>query len=165
MGDPNARINALSAQGSIAHDVGECFRPECITEAGLDTPITVAEVQLPRELDLKDVLNVCCATQEAGETRSYTLQTFNCYFFSIALQPCLTRLIANWEDTITNSHETWKTDIKATAELLLGVDPRKQPLLRACFILSLHPSPSSTMIQNAFYINTQDLFVFLHHKK
>ncbi|KAG8760780.1 hypothetical protein FRC11_014948 [Ceratobasidium sp. 423] len=132
-GDPNARAHALSLEGSVAHDLAQCFRPDDLAKAHLDTSSIVSEVHLPRELDLKDVLNICRAIQETGRTRNYTLQTFNCYFFSLALQCCLTRLVADWEDTIP--YDTWRSGIQDAADSLLDINPREQPLLHAYSIL------------------------------
>jgi hypothetical protein len=97
MGDPNARFDALSAQGSVAHDVAQCFPPDKHSEACLDVSDVVAEVTFLRRLDLLDVLRVCRAIHEGERTCNYTLQSFNCYFFALAIQSVLTRLVAGWK--------------------------------------------------------------------
>ncbi|CAE6530107.1 unnamed protein product [Rhizoctonia solani] len=96
MGDPDARFDALSQRGSVAYDMMQCFQSE--NEAYLTTSDVVAEVTLPCTFDLMDILKICRAIHEGGKTRNYTLQVFNCYFFSLAIQVCLTRLVAHWED-------------------------------------------------------------------
>ncbi|CEL58616.1 hypothetical protein RSOLAG1IB_12160 [Rhizoctonia solani AG-1 IB] len=157
-GDPNARINALSSQGSVAHDLMQCFRPSRIVEAKLCTSDVLAEVCVSNEFDLKDVLNICRAIQEVGKSRNYTLQTFNCYFFSLALQCCLTRLVVDWEHIIP--HEVRRSKIKEVFNLLVDIDPIMQPLLRAHSIL--HPHSWSTQkflddVQRSFYKLTSEI--------
>ncbi|CAE7159675.1 unnamed protein product [Rhizoctonia solani] len=105
MGDPDARFDALSPRGSVAHDIAQCFRPDELDQACLDSSEIIAKVELPYEYDLIDVLKICRAIHEGEETRNYTLQVFNCYFFSLAIQVCLTRLVADWEDQ--ESSERW----------------------------------------------------------
>ncbi|CAE7193528.1 unnamed protein product [Rhizoctonia solani] len=98
MGDPNARFDALSPRGAVAYDMAQSFRPDELELACLESSDIVAEVELAEDLDLIDVLKVCRAIHEGEKTRNYTLQVFNCYFFSLAIQVCLTRLVARWED-------------------------------------------------------------------
>lgn len=109
MGDPNARLDALLPQGSVAHDVAQCFRLENIADACLGTSDLVAEVTFPRQLDLLDVLLVCRAIHEGEKTCNYTLEIFNCYFFALAIQSALTRLVANWGVLI--SQDDWSSSI------------------------------------------------------
>ncbi|CAE6421089.1 unnamed protein product [Rhizoctonia solani] len=111
MGDPDARFDALSPRGSVAHDMAQCFRPDELDQASLDTSDVVAEVELPCDFDLMDVLKICRAIHEGEKTRNYTLQVFNCYFFSLAIQVCLTRLVAHWEDQ--QLFERWLSQINA----------------------------------------------------
>ncbi|CAE6509056.1 unnamed protein product [Rhizoctonia solani] len=94
MGDPNARFDALSTQGSIAHDVAQVFPSYECKEAMLETSEIIVEFKFPCQLDLKLVLNICRALHEGEKTRNYTLRGFNCYFFALTLQSCLTRWIA-----------------------------------------------------------------------
>ncbi|KAG8726735.1 hypothetical protein FRC11_014604, partial [Ceratobasidium sp. 423] len=96
MGDPNARFNAITPRGSIAHDMAQTFQD--MNEACLETSDIVAEITLPVEFDIMDVLKICRAIHEGEKTRNYTLQVYNCWFFSLAIQVCLARLIAHWED-------------------------------------------------------------------
>lgn len=105
MGDRNARFDALSSHGSVAHDVAQCYRPENIEGASLNTSEIVTEIVFPRKLDLIDVLKICRAIHEGEKTRNYTLLGFNCYFFSLAIQCCLARLVTEWEKIIP--HQVW----------------------------------------------------------
>jgi hypothetical protein len=110
MGDPDARFDALRSQGSIAHDIAQYFPPDKLSEACLGTSDIVAEITFPHRLDIIDVLRVCRAIHEGEKTRNYTLQCFNCYFFAIAIQSVLTRLVAGWGETFTL--ETWRSGLQ-----------------------------------------------------
>ncbi|EUC55597.1 hypothetical protein RSOL_124260, partial [Rhizoctonia solani AG-3 Rhs1AP] len=129
MGDPDARFDALSPRGSVAHDMAQCFRPDELDQACLGSSDIVAEVELPCDFDLMDVLKICRSIHEGEKTRNYTLQVFNCYFFSLAIQVCLTRLVAHWEDQAL--FQKWLSEIN-TGVLALPVtfQPFVNPSLR-----------------------------------
>ncbi|KAL5632006.1 hypothetical protein ACGC1H_000134 [Rhizoctonia solani] len=118
MGDPDARFNALTAQGSLAHDFAQVFTMHAnqAKEAGLETSEMIAETTFPSPLDLKDVLNICRAIHEGEKTRSYTLQGYNCYFFALALQCCLVRLLAQWDSS--KLFGTWPCQLEETISQL-----------------------------------------------
>ncbi|KAG8746058.1 hypothetical protein FRC11_012869, partial [Ceratobasidium sp. 423] len=117
MGDPDARFNALSQQGSVAYDMIQSFQSE--NEAYLMTSDVIAEVTLPCIFDIVDVLKICRAIHEGGKTRQYTLRVLNCYFFSLAIQVCLTRLVAHWEDKALCG--TWLAQVEEGVQALTGV--------------------------------------------
>ncbi|KDN33663.1 hypothetical protein RSAG8_13247, partial [Rhizoctonia solani AG-8 WAC10335] len=116
MGDPNARFDALSHEGSIAYDMAQCFRLDEIDKACLLTSDVIAEVTLPCTFDIMDMLKICQAIHEGTKTRNYTLQVLNCYFFSISIQACLTRLVVHWEDK--DLVTTWLSQVKEGVEAL-----------------------------------------------
>lgn len=99
MGDPDARFDTLSPQGSIAHDFAQSFQPDELLYANLDSSDIIAEVVFPCTFDLKDILIICRAIQEGEKTCNYTLRSFNCYFFALAIQSALARLATDWENT------------------------------------------------------------------
>ncbi|KAG8711295.1 hypothetical protein FRC08_016062 [Ceratobasidium sp. 394] len=104
MGDPEARFDAISANGSTAYDMAQSFANDRSPAACLSTSDVVARVEFPRELDLMDVLRICRAIHEGEKTHNYTLQSYNCYFFTLAIQAVLTRLVAGWEEF---TPDTW----------------------------------------------------------
>lgn len=150
MGDPDARSDALSPQGSVAQDIAQCFRKEDIADAHLDTSEIVAEIVLPqhyRYLDILDVLKTCRAIHEDERIHNYTLRGFNCHFFSLAIQCCLTRLVAGWEGISLNP--TWTAALHTAVDSLPNSysalsDARDQIplLLRACFAADPSKAPS-----------------------
>ncbi|EUC63148.1 hypothetical protein RSOL_481390 [Rhizoctonia solani AG-3 Rhs1AP] len=101
MGDPDSRFDALSAEGSLAHDSAQMFpsHPDQAKAAELETSDIIAEITLPIEIDLKHVLYICRALHEGEKTRSYTLQVYNCYFLSLTLQCCLVRRSTRWDSS------------------------------------------------------------------
>ncbi|CUA76229.1 phosphatidylinositol 4-kinase [Rhizoctonia solani] len=137
-GDPNARLNALTARGSVALDTVQSFRPENISEAALDTSDVIAEIHFPRAFDLKDVLNICRAIHEGDKTRNYTLASFNCFFFALAIQCCLTRFVARWEEMMLGSTlvEELYTAIDAFPALFHDSQHSPPAFLRAYSILN-----------------------------
>lgn len=121
MGDRYARIEALGPHGTAAHDIAQCFRPEEISEAHLERSDVIAEITFPETLDLIDVLRVCRAIQEGEKTCSYTLLSSNCYFFCLAIQACLTRLVADWR--VEDPSGDWVSALKNAPDLLFGASP------------------------------------------
>lgn len=142
MGHPYARIEALSAQGTTAHDIARCFRPKQIPEADLGGSDIIAEVTFPQPLDLIDVLRVCRAIQEGEKTCNYTLLSSNCYFFCLAIQACLTRLVADWriQSPSDDLVSVWKDSLNTLGDTLSLAGRQKAPLLRVYSMFSLSTS-------------------------
>ncbi|KAH7332602.1 hypothetical protein B0J17DRAFT_722139 [Rhizoctonia solani] len=134
MGDPNARLDALNHQRSVAHDMIHSFKPEDIDQAYLTTLDPIAEITPPCAFDLMDVLKICQAIYEGGKTRNYTLNVLKCYSFSLAIQIYLTRLVAHWEDQ--DLFATWLSQIQQGADAL--ADSFQSPETRA----QLHYEPT-----------------------
>ncbi|KEP54689.1 hypothetical protein V565_013620 [Rhizoctonia solani 123E] len=141
MGNPNARLNALATQGSVAQDIAQCFGSE--SEAHLESSELISETTLPCKFEIQDVLKICRAIKEGEKTRNYTLQVYNCYFFSIAIQACLTRFIAHWEDK--ECFEAWLLKVDEAIDELTKADrafssprssPYHHPLFRVTSIIS-----------------------------
>ncbi|KAG8724867.1 hypothetical protein FRC09_013035 [Ceratobasidium sp. 395] len=110
MGDPNARFEAISAEGTIAFDIAQSFSHDKLSEACLDTLDVVVKITFPCMLDLMDVLRICRAMHEGEKTCKYTLQGFNCYFFALAVQTILTAQIRKWRTDLM--HEAWLSLVK-----------------------------------------------------
>ncbi|KAF8606217.1 hypothetical protein BDV93DRAFT_521060 [Ceratobasidium sp. AG-I] len=101
-GDPDARTEALTEQGSLAHDLAEILPTEHL--AVLDEISDVLEeVSFPCELDLMDVLEICYNIQRDKQTRTYTLQRYNCYFFCWCVLLLLVRKVTPWENGLSFS--------------------------------------------------------------
>ncbi|KAG9119097.1 hypothetical protein FRC07_006061, partial [Ceratobasidium sp. 392] len=103
MGDPSARVEAISPQGTSAYDIIQWF-PSCDSPgARLEDTDTVAIIKFPDFFDLMDVLRICRAIHEGENTCNYTLQGFNCYFFALAIQVILTALVRNREKALSKA--------------------------------------------------------------
>lgn len=96
MGDPTARIEAITENGTKAHDV---IKLHPLTElAGLDeSSDTVMEIRFAGQVDLIHVLAICYAIKQNERSKQYTLQRYNCYFFSWTVILLLARRTAKWE--------------------------------------------------------------------
>ncbi|KAG9092674.1 hypothetical protein FS749_015530 [Ceratobasidium sp. UAMH 11750] len=105
LGDPDRSFDAIGKEGIVAHNIAQIFPPNKLSNAHLDTSDVVTEITFPYSLDLKIVLLVCRAMQEGERTGNYTLQVFNCYFFALAIQAALTRLVADWGHALGD--EAW----------------------------------------------------------
>ncbi|KAG9119107.1 hypothetical protein FRC07_006040, partial [Ceratobasidium sp. 392] len=114
MGDPNARFEAIRAQGTVAYDMAQSFLPDEFANACLDTSDIVARITFPAPLDLMDVLRICRAIHEGEKTCNYTLQGFNCYFFALAIQAVLTALVRKWEKNFTG----WRLGVEEGLSVL-----------------------------------------------
>lgn len=138
MGDPYARTEALHPQGTAARDIAQSFQPEEIQTACLDSSDIVTQVALPCVLGLIDVLRICRAIQEGEKTCSYTLSSSNCYFFCLAIQAVLTRLVASW--TIPrppgNCSSSVLNSVNALTDTLSAPDDHKPLLLRIYSVVS-----------------------------
>ncbi|KAH7327655.1 hypothetical protein B0J17DRAFT_722648 [Rhizoctonia solani] len=134
MGDPEAPFDAPSPRVSFAHDMAQCFRPDELDQACLDSSNIIAEIELPLDFELMHVLKICRAVQKEEKTRNYTPQIFNCSFLSLAIQVCLTRLVTHWEDQ--DSIEMWLAQVhdgiaalSDTSQPLPNTSSRNEPVL------------------------------------
>ncbi|CUA76331.1 hypothetical protein RSOLAG22IIIB_06210 [Rhizoctonia solani] len=125
----------------------QCFRPEDIDQACLSSSDVVAKIILPYEFESMDMLKICRAIHKETKTRNYTLQIFNCYFFSLTIQAFLTRLITQWEDK--HFFTSWLSQVaygievlgkpSQTPAALIPTKPNCEPaLFRLYSILSPH---------------------------
>ncbi|KAG9079766.1 hypothetical protein FRC06_007489, partial [Ceratobasidium sp. 370] len=136
LGDPNASFNAISPQGIVAHDVIQSFPRDKISDACLESSDVVAKITFPRHFDLKIVLLICRAMQEGEKTCNYTLQVFNCYFFALAIQAALTRLVADWRDPFMD--KTWHLGLERGLSDLSGLYKTAVPGNQQPFMLRAH---------------------------
>lgn len=59
----------------------------------------LAEIEFTSSFDLRDILAICYGISSNRSAHRYTLQQFNCYFFSWAITLSLTRSRAGWEQS------------------------------------------------------------------
>ncbi|KAF8606235.1 hypothetical protein BDV93DRAFT_363852 [Ceratobasidium sp. AG-I] len=125
-GDPGARTDALTEQGSVAYDVAEILPIEHLAVFDSASDL-LEEVRFPHEQDLMDVLEICYSIQQDWQTRTYTLQRYNCYFFCWCVLLLLTRKFALWEETLSDT--IWDRTIQQLESDLSKAAPTDQDSL------------------------------------
>ncbi|KAF8672816.1 hypothetical protein RhiXN_01313 [Rhizoctonia solani] len=93
-GDPNVPTNTLRSEGSEAYDT--------IHEvAGIDEINSTSECLMELcpngKIDLSFILSICCSIRSDPKTQRYTLQRFNCYFFSWTITSIVARHSVSWD--------------------------------------------------------------------
>ncbi|KAG9113179.1 hypothetical protein FRC07_007813, partial [Ceratobasidium sp. 392] len=136
MGDPDARFEAISTEGTVACDIAQSFPRDWSPNAHLDTSDVVARITFPSPFDLLDMLRICRAIHEGEKTCNYTLQSYNCYFFALAIQAVLTALIRGWDERLTKT--TWRSAVKRELSTLSSLYESSQTSQQQPFILRLY---------------------------
>ncbi|KAF8597891.1 hypothetical protein BDV93DRAFT_561848 [Ceratobasidium sp. AG-I] len=93
--DPTQPLTAVGTAGTEAFDYIQSLDNNL--QGSTKGASLVAEITLSRAFDLRDVLAICSAIHEQPNTRRYTLQQYNCYFFCWAIILLLARRSASWE--------------------------------------------------------------------
>lgn len=91
--DPMHQFESIGPNGTAAYDfiqTCESYTAEFASNEQHKSDI-VAEIEFPSTRDLRDVLAICYGISSHKTARRYTLQQFNCYFFSWAIILCLVR--------------------------------------------------------------------------
>ncbi|KAF8597161.1 hypothetical protein BDV93DRAFT_562620 [Ceratobasidium sp. AG-I] len=137
-GDPDARTDALTEQGSAAHNLAEILPANQL--ATFDTTSDLLEeIRFPQEIDIMDVLEICYNIQQDKQTRTYTLQRYNCYFFCWCVLLLLTRKLALWEKTLLG---IWDRTIQQLESDLFKAAPTDQDSL--VFLLCRWLAPNTS---------------------
>ncbi|KAF8606223.1 hypothetical protein BDV93DRAFT_604730 [Ceratobasidium sp. AG-I] len=138
-GDPDARADAITEEGSVAHDSAEILSPNQL--AVLDkTSDILEEFAFLHEQDIMDVLEICYNIQQDRQTRAYTLQRYNCYFFCWCTLLLLTRKASHWEIVI--SETTWDQTIRQLESDLSKAAPADEDSLVFLLCRWLEPNTS-----------------------
>ncbi|CAE6470281.1 unnamed protein product [Rhizoctonia solani] len=117
--DIEHRIEAIRNQGTTAFDFIQTIDPGLPpdpehTELSIvdDTNVELlAQITFPRMFDLVDVLAICFGMHKHPQAKNYTLQQFNCYFFSWTIILCLARRAADWNAVVRNHTEALCQDV------------------------------------------------------
>ncbi|KAG8734815.1 hypothetical protein FRC10_011399 [Ceratobasidium sp. 414] len=132
--DPSQQLASIGDGGTEAFDYIKSSNDD-FQVVTRDSSL-VAEVTLPRAFDLYDVLAICSALSEHERAHRYTLQQFNCYFFSWAIILMLARRAANWESIFLGHLGSVKETILRS---LATTDPTKEAKL-ALILSAAHDS-------------------------
>lgn len=115
MGDPDAPTKAVTRTGSVAYDIVQYFVKLELEKVDEESDV-VAEIEFSCEFDLLDILSICYAIQQDNEAKQYTLQRYNCYFFSWTIMSCLTRSSSRLDQIFTESG--WETTVRTSSRML-----------------------------------------------
>ncbi|CAE6480811.1 unnamed protein product [Rhizoctonia solani] len=96
--DPAHRVEAIDSSGTSAFDFVQTVDYESCKASKL-----IAHITFPRAFNLLDILGICYGIQSHHKAKRYTLQQFNCYFFSWTVILCLARRAADWESIICDN--------------------------------------------------------------
>ncbi|KAF8601459.1 hypothetical protein BDV93DRAFT_558535 [Ceratobasidium sp. AG-I] len=101
--DPSA-LGTLWQQGSAAFDtVQQVDNPDDLNHSSEHPPSEcLAVLDFNEPIDLSIILAICFAIQTDERASRYTMQQYNCYFFSWAIISSTARYLVAWED-IPNS--------------------------------------------------------------
>ncbi|CAE6427785.1 unnamed protein product [Rhizoctonia solani] len=92
-GDPNVPTQTLSSNGSDAHDTVH----QLDSIGGIDSDSEcLVRLQFNGEIDLSFLLLICFNIRNDPKTQRYTLQRFNCYFYSWTITSVLARHSVAW---------------------------------------------------------------------
>ncbi|KAG8738984.1 hypothetical protein FRC10_006288 [Ceratobasidium sp. 414] len=134
-----SNVDAISLSGCAACNLIQWFPGDKYEAYVQDKPsVLVAEVGFPRKFDVLDVLAVCYSIQQHPDSRNYTLQCYNCYFFCCAILTVLTRRVADWESVVFFNQ--WSELVEKVLDRISESASRSQPdgkryyALRACSI-------------------------------
>lgn len=125
-----SRIDAIRNIGCTAHDYIQYFSASDYKAFTVDKPSElIAQVDLPHDFDIMDVLAICYAIYKRPRTRAYTLQRFNCYFLCGTILLVLTRRLVRWEAMVT--FDIWNEALYQSLDRLAHIsrDPTKRYLL------------------------------------
>ncbi|KAJ1301888.1 hypothetical protein OPQ81_000728 [Rhizoctonia solani] len=98
-------LDAIRQLGCQAHDIIQWFppgeyKPEKLSENPQEL---VIQVDLPREFDLLDVLEICYTVKKTKRSAPYTLQRFNCYFLCTTVLAILVRRTVEWSTLLRDN--------------------------------------------------------------
>ncbi|KAB5594182.1 hypothetical protein CTheo_2398 [Ceratobasidium theobromae] len=95
-GDPDVPTQTLSEAGSDAHDTVQEVDTTGLEEIDTTSECLV-ELRPNGKIDLSFILSVCFSIRSDPKTQRYTLQRFNCYFFSWTIASVVARHSVSWD--------------------------------------------------------------------
>ncbi|CAE6438972.1 unnamed protein product [Rhizoctonia solani] len=115
-GDPDVPTQTLSSNGSDAHDTVH----HLASIDGIDSDSEcLVQLRFDGTIDLSFLLLICFNIRNDPKSQRYTLQRFNCYFFSWTITSILARHSVNW-----STPEQLAAKVQLTATLKKrAVDP------------------------------------------
>lgn len=137
-GDPHVPTQTLSSSGSEAHDTVHELSSLGTVES---TSECLVELRPNGTIDLAFILSICFSIRSDQKTQRYTLQRFNCYFFSWTITSVVARHSVAWETPAQFSAgqlaSTLKT--KAVGPIAKKVAEMATNAVSAVFICAIRP--------------------------
>ncbi|KAG8723027.1 hypothetical protein FRC09_005059 [Ceratobasidium sp. 395] len=138
-GDPNVPTQTLRSEGSEAydtvHEVTEIDGIESTSEC-------LVELRPNGTIDLSFILSICFSIRSDPKTQRYTLQRFNCYFFSWTITSIVARHSVAW-DTPSQLSESGKLisilKERAAKPIAKRITKLSMDCVSAVFIYTLQP--------------------------
>ncbi|CAE6386254.1 unnamed protein product [Rhizoctonia solani] len=98
VGDPEHRFQVLCLDGTTTEDYIRAIPLEDPKSSCLiNNSDIIIQINFPLVFDLFDVLAVCYAISRHRKAKRYTLQQYNCYFFSWTVILALSRACVHWD--------------------------------------------------------------------
>ncbi|CAE6425478.1 unnamed protein product [Rhizoctonia solani] len=144
-GDPNVPTQTLRSEGSDAYDtIHEVVDLDAIDS----TSESLVELRSNGTIDLSFILSICFSIRNDPKTQRYTLQRFNCYFFSWTITSIIARHSVAW-DTPAQLAESGllKSVLKknATEPIAKKITKMAMKSVSEVFMCSLQPRVRQTL--------------------
>ncbi|CAE6469708.1 unnamed protein product [Rhizoctonia solani] len=98
IGDPEHLAQVACIDGTIAEDYIQAISLSDPSSSSLmHNSDVVAEITFPLTFELRDVLAICYGISKHFRAKRYTLQQYNCYFFSWTIILALARACMSWD--------------------------------------------------------------------
>jgi len=138
-GDPNVPTQTLRSEGSEAYDtileVAELIDVDSTSEC-------LVELRPNGTIDLSFILSICFSIRSDPKTQRYTLQRFNCYFFSWTIASVVARHSVSWDTPAQIAESGLLKSVlkqKATEPIAKKITKMAMKSVSEVFMCSLQP--------------------------
>ncbi|KAJ1306280.1 hypothetical protein OPQ81_010983 [Rhizoctonia solani] len=138
-GDPKVPTHTLRSEGSEAHDTIQQLAE--LNEID-STSECLVELDLNGTIDLSFILSICFSIHSDPKTQRYTLQRFNCYFFSWTITSIVARHSVTWDTPAQLTDSGLLKSVlkqKATEPIAKMITKMAMKSVSEVFICSLQP--------------------------
>ncbi|QRV79916.1 hypothetical protein RhiJN_07931 [Ceratobasidium sp. AG-Ba] len=144
-GDPNVPTQTLRSEGSEAYDTIH----EVVELDGIEsTSECLVELRPNGAIDLSFILSICFSIRSDPKTQRYTLQRFNCYFFSWTITSIVARHSVAWDAPSQLSESGQLISIlkdRAAKPIAKKLTKLSMDCVSAVFICTLQPRVRSVL--------------------
>ncbi|CAE7158813.1 unnamed protein product [Rhizoctonia solani] len=144
-GDPNVPTQTLRSEGSEAYDtIHEVTNLDEINS----TSECLVELRSNGTIDLSFILSICFSIRSDPKTQRYTLQRFNCYFFSWTITSIVARHSVTWDTPAQLAESGLLKSVlktKATQPIAKKITKMAMKSVSEVFMCSLQPRVRQTL--------------------